>query len=78
MGLNYSAEETAFRDEVRSWIEANLPDDIREKVVNYQELTKDDYIRWHKLLAAKDWVAPEWPQEWGGTDWLDCCPALHL
>ena len=75
MGLNYSAEETAFRDEIRSWIEANLPDDIREKVVNYQELTKDDYIRWHKLLAAKGWVASEWPQEWGGTDWT---VVLHL
>ena len=69
MDLNYSAEETAFRDEVRSWIKASLPDDIREKVVNYQELSKDDYIRWHKVLAARGWVAPEWPQEWGGTNW---------
>lgn len=69
MDLNYSAEETAFRDEVRAWIEANLPDDIREKVVTYQDLGKDDYTRWHKILADKGWVAPEWPQEWGGTDW---------
>ena len=69
MDLNYSVEETAFRDEVRAWIEANLPDDIREKVVTYQDLSKDDYTRWHKILADKGWVAPEWPQEWGGTDW---------
>ncbi len=69
MDLNYSAEETAFRDEVRAWIEASLPDDIREKVVTYQDLSKDDYTRWHKILADKGWVAPEWPQEWGGTDW---------
>ena len=69
MDLNYSPEETAFRDEVRSWIEANLPNDIREKVVNYQDLSKDDYTRWHKILADKGWVAPEWPQEWGGTEW---------
>ena len=69
MDLNYSTEETAFRDEVRAWIEANLPDDIREKVVTYQDLSKDDYTRWHKILADKGWVAPEWPQEWGGTDW---------
>ena len=69
MDLNYSAEETAFRDDVRAWIEANLPDDIREKVVTYQDLGKDDYTRWHKILADKGWVAPEWPQEWGGTDW---------
>lgn len=69
MDLNYSPEETTFRDQVRLWIEANLPNDIREKVVNYQDLTKDDYTRWHKILAGKGWVAPEWPQEWGGTEW---------
>ena len=69
MDLNYSPEESAFRDEVRSWIDANLPNDIRDKVVNYQELSKDDIIRWHKILAKKGWVAPEWPEEWGGTDW---------
>ena len=57
MDLNYSPEETAFRDEVRSWLDANLPSDIRDKVVNYQELQKDDYMRWHKMLAQKGWVA---------------------
>ena len=69
MDLNYSLEESAFRDEVRAWIDANLPHDIRDKVVNYQELSKDDILRWHKILAKKGWVAPEWPTEWGGTDW---------
>jgi alkylation response protein AidB-like acyl-CoA dehydrogenase len=69
MDLNYSPEETAFRDEVRSWLSANLPRDLRDKVTNYQELTKDDLLRWHKILAKKGWIAPEWPQEWGGTGW---------
>ncbi len=69
MDLNYSPEEIAFRDEVRAWLQANLPDDLREKVANYQELAKDDLIRWHKILAQKGWVAPEWPVEWGGKDW---------
>jgi len=67
--LNYSPEETAFRDEVRAWIRQNLPDELRDKVLNYRELTKDDLLRWHKLLAGKGWVAPFWPKEWGGTDW---------
>ena len=31
MDLNYSPEELAFRDEVRSWLAANLPADLREK-----------------------------------------------
>ena len=32
MDLNYSAEEAAFRDEVRAWLQANLPGDLKEKV----------------------------------------------
>jgi hypothetical protein len=69
MDLNYSSEETAFRDEVRAWIRENLPTDLRDKVLNYRELTKDDLLSWHKTLAKKGWVAPSWPKEWGGTDW---------
>jgi alkylation response protein AidB-like acyl-CoA dehydrogenase len=69
MDLNYSPEETEFRDEVRAWLRANLPDDLHEKIVNYQELERDDYVRWHKTLAQKGWAAPEWPVEWGGTNW---------
>jgi alkylation response protein AidB-like acyl-CoA dehydrogenase len=69
MDLNYSAEELAFRDEVRGWLEANLPADIRAKVVGYHALAKDDYLRWHRILAAKGWAVPHWPVEWGGTEW---------
>jgi len=67
--LSYSVQEQAFRQEVRSWFEANLPSDLKEKVTNYQELSKDELVRWHKILAAKGWVAPSWPVEWGGTGW---------
>jgi len=67
--LNYSPEESAFRDEVRAWIRENLSDDLRDKVLNYRELSKDELLGWHKRLARKGWVAPFWPKEWGGTDW---------
>jgi alkylation response protein AidB-like acyl-CoA dehydrogenase len=69
MDLDYSAEELAFRDEVCGWLRANLPADLREKVVDYRPLSKDDLQRWHRLLAAKGWIAPSWPVEWGGTAW---------
>jgi alkylation response protein AidB-like acyl-CoA dehydrogenase len=69
MDLNYSPEELAFRDEVRSWLQTNLPHDLREKVANYQELSRDDLLGWHRILARKGWIAPEWPVEWGGNDW---------
>ncbi len=69
MDLNYSAEELAFRDEAGAWLRDNLPADLRDKVTQYQSLSRDDLLRWHKILAAKGWIAPAWPQEWGGTDW---------
>ena len=69
MDLNYSAEDRAFRDEVRMWIRTNLPDDLRDKVINYHHLGREDYLGWHKILAKKGWVAPHWPEEWGGTKW---------
>ena len=69
MDLSYSAEESSFRSEVREWLDANLPTDIRDKVVNYHGLSKDDYLRWHRILAAKGWSVPHWPVEWGGTGW---------
>ncbi|NDG38998.1 MAG: pimeloyl-CoA dehydrogenase large subunit [Betaproteobacteria bacterium] len=69
MDLSYSAEEQSFRNEVRSWLAGNLPSDIRDKVVSYRHLTKEDFIRWHKILAAKGWSVPHWPAEWGGTGW---------
>ena len=69
MDLNYSQEETKFREEVHHWLQINLPEDIRQKVIGYQELSKEDYLRWHKILAAKGWSVPHWPVEWGGTGW---------
>src|SRR5687768_1048042 len=69
MDLNYSPEELAFRDEVRAWLTANLPADLRDKVASYAHLSKDDLLRWHKILAKKGWVAPAWPKEWGGAGW---------
>jgi alkylation response protein AidB-like acyl-CoA dehydrogenase len=69
MDLGYSTEETSFRNEVRGWLADNLPADLREKVLAYQHLSKEDLVRWHKILAAKGWAVPHWPVEWGGTGW---------
>src|SRR6478752_9333840 len=69
MDLNYSPDEAAFREEVRGWLSANLPQDLKQKVASYAHLSKDDLLRWHRILAKQGWVAPAWPKEWGGTGW---------
>jgi alkylation response protein AidB-like acyl-CoA dehydrogenase len=69
MDLEYSKEELAFRDEVRSFVEEKLPADIRTKIDQGQRLAKDDFVRWQKILYERGWVAPNWPVEHGGTGW---------
>ena len=69
MDIHYSSEERAFRDDVRAWLAASLPADLRAKTIGYQPFTKDELRRWHHILAQQGWVAPAWPREWGGTGW---------
>jgi alkylation response protein AidB-like acyl-CoA dehydrogenase len=65
MDLNYSPEELSFRDEVRDWLSKNLPPELKDK----SHLSREELLRWHRILAKKGWVAPAWPKEWGGTGW---------
>jgi alkylation response protein AidB-like acyl-CoA dehydrogenase len=69
MDLHYSDEDLAFRDQVRAFLDSHLPPDLQDKVRKHLRLSKDDYVRWHKILAAKGWVAPAWPVEYGGPGW---------
>ncbi|MDB5432917.1 MAG: pimeloyl-CoA dehydrogenase large subunit [Caulobacter sp.] len=69
MNLEFSPEENAFRDEVRAFIAESYPAQLRGAQDEGEDLTKEDFLAWHKVLAAKGWVAPSWPKEWGGTNW---------
>jgi alkylation response protein AidB-like acyl-CoA dehydrogenase len=69
MNLDFTAEENAFRQEVREFIAANYPPELRAKQDARAYIDRDAYISWHKVLARKGWVAPSWPVEYGGTGW---------
>jgi alkylation response protein AidB-like acyl-CoA dehydrogenase len=69
MDLNYTGEDLAFRDSVRGFLDQNLPADLQHKMRNHLRLAKDDYVRWHRILARQGWVAPGWPVESGGPGW---------
>lgn len=69
MDLRFSAEELAFRDEVRAFLREHLPPDLAAKVREGLRLTRDDMARWHAILAARGWLASHWPREWGGPGW---------
>ena len=69
MDLHYTDEDLAFRDQVRAFLDSHLPQDLRDKVLGHLRLAKDDFVRWHRILAAQGWVAPGWPVEFGGPGW---------
>ena len=69
MDLYYSDEDLAFRDQVRAFLASHLPPELQHKVRQHLRLTRDDYVRWHRILAAKGWAAPGWPVEYGGPGW---------
>lgn len=69
MNVNLTAEETAFRDEVRSFFAEKYPADICEKQDEGIPLSREDTIRWQKILYEQGWFALNWPEEFGGTGW---------
>ena len=69
MDLRFTAEEIAFRQEVRSFIRDNLPADIQAKMKLGRSPAKEDTVRWQRILNAKGWAGLSWPKEWGGTGW---------
>lgn len=69
MNLDFTAKELAFRDDVRAFLRAELPDDIRRKMFRQAHVSKDDVVRWQRILNAKGWAVPHWPVEWGGAGW---------
>jgi alkylation response protein AidB-like acyl-CoA dehydrogenase len=69
MNLDFSPEELAFQQEARSFIAENYPATLRGKQDEGDDLTKEDFLSWHRVLAKKGWIAPAWPVEYGGTGW---------
>jgi alkylation response protein AidB-like acyl-CoA dehydrogenase len=69
MDLNFTAEELAFRDEIRTWVRTHLPKDISDKVHRAQRLTRDDLQRWAKILGKQGWLGWGWPKAFGGPGW---------
>ncbi|MCR9269483.1 MAG: acyl-CoA dehydrogenase family protein [Henriciella sp.] len=68
MNLEFSPEEVAFRAEVRAFIEENYPEELKG-VGSREDLSRDEFLAWHKVLGKKGWAAPAWPEKYGGTGW---------
>ncbi len=70
MDLSFTPEQLDFRDEVRAWIDKAMPPGIKAKAAQgVPYFNQHETNEWHKVLAAKGWIAPNWPKEFGGTGW---------
>lgn len=65
MNLNYTAEQRAFRQEVRDWMEANVP---KGRLPSF-DLTREGFEAhrdWERKLSDGRWGMVTWPEELGG------------
>src|SRR5579864_8502111 len=69
MDLDFSAQDLAFQAEARRFLAESYPAELRAKQDRGEEFAKEDYVRWHRILAGKGWVAPSWPEKYGGANW---------
>ena len=67
MHLNYSAEDEAFRSEIKAWLVDNLPKGWFDEGF---EMSADDRKAfnegWPAKLYGGGWICATWPEEYGG------------
>ena len=79
MDLGFTAEEEAFRLEVRSWLNANLPAEWRHRGVGGYREEEDTEIQreWQRRLHAGGWLKLGWPKEAGGRGATPVMQAIY-
>jgi alkylation response protein AidB-like acyl-CoA dehydrogenase len=69
MDFDFTAEQESFRKEVRQWLEANLPDDLRGRAFAASRADHDEVRRlraWQRKMYEAGYVGMDWPREFGG------------
>jgi alkylation response protein AidB-like acyl-CoA dehydrogenase len=68
MELTYTPREEAFRAEVRSWLDDNLPPEWRHRGVGGYREEEDEGLQreWQRRLYHGGWLTLGWPRERGG------------
>ena len=66
------ADLETFRNEARTWLEANFPDTLKRdpdqitQVMMAQATPSEDMKLWTRRMGEKGWGVPTWPKEYGG------------
>src|SRR4030042_3197441 len=68
MEFRFTAEQEALRQQIREFLKEELPED---RQVGEEADTDEEwqFIRqFQKKLAARGWLVPHWPKQYGGAD----------
>lgn len=68
MDTNFSAEDNAFRDEVRAFLKQAYTDELATRLSDVKTF-KNAIVEWQRCLFERGWAATTWPKEYGGTGW---------
>ena len=68
MDLNLSDDDRAFRERVRAFLAAELPADIRARMLGGESVLPADIRRWQQILHAHGYGAVHWPAAFGGLE----------
>jgi len=78
--LNFTTDpaDEAFRQELRSFLQENLPSDVARHGKRDSHSARKDIERVMKMLNSRGWSAPHWPRDCGGTDWTPKQKFIYL
>src|SRR5437879_640509 len=65
MDLRDTPQEAAFRAEVRTWLEANVPSELSGPRSN-EEQYASAWHDWSRKLSEAGYAGLTWPKEYGG------------
>jgi alkylation response protein AidB-like acyl-CoA dehydrogenase len=71
-------EQAAFRDEVRTWIDENLPAKLRGHHGGAARFDGPEVRAWSRALHEGGWVGISWPAEYGGRGLSPRFQAIYL
>src|SRR3954467_2131169 len=69
MQLALTEEESAFREEMRTFSTTKTPQELRDAIAAGRHIGKEGIVESQRIMNEAGIAVPNWPVEWGGQDW---------
>ena len=66
MDLRFTPEQVAFREEVRTWLAENIPDEPLPSMDTSEGF--EAHRQWERVLFDARWAVVNWPEAYGGRE----------